>query len=445
MGLCAVLGLWSAVRGMASAPSALRRATAIPALAVAPMPLPGAATPMPGRTVLGTARSLSPSTLPAAASTADAETPNVGTAIPTAVPLPTVAPALAAALQAALDAAVGGAIPGVVATVKVDGEVWHGASGLRDLAAQLPMEPGTLVRLGSVSKMYTAVVALQLVQEGKLALDAPVATWLPALPVPNADLITVRQVLGQTTGLYDYLEDRNFAEQAYDEPGRRWQPAELVEYAGRSEALFLPGAPGAWDYSSTNYVILGMLVERVSGMTLDQAIHRRIIDPLALTQTFFQPDDALQGELARGYADSTDRTDAAMSFVWATGSIVASTADLQRFGTALWAGALLDEATQVEMLAVVDGYGAYNMFELAYGLGIMRNRLSVGPDATGAERSLETREVWGHIGGFAGFRAAVWHAPQGNITIALGMNQASADPNDLATALFEAVLAYQGR
>ncbi|GIV97822.1 MAG: hypothetical protein KatS3mg057_2479 [Herpetosiphonaceae bacterium] len=123
--------------------------------------------------------------------------------------------------------------------------------------------------------MFTAVVVLQLVEEGRMNLDAPIATWLPGL-LPDGERITVRQLLQQTTGLYDYLEDRRFVNLAYLDPNRVWSPNELVAYAAQFPRAFEVGSEGNWDYSSTNYVILGMLVEqgdRQCAGTRDAAAH----------------------------------------------------------------------------------------------------------------------------------------------------------------------------
>jgi D-alanyl-D-alanine carboxypeptidase len=291
------------------------------------------------------------------------------------------------------------------------------------------METATQVRIGSISKMFTTVVVLQLVEEDALDLDAPIATWLPDL-LPNGDVITVRQLLQHTSGLYDYLEDRRFVAQAYQEPERIWAPQELVDYATRFPPSFAPGAEDRWDYSSTNYVILGMIVEQVTGHTLGQELRRRIFEPLGLQRTYAVPEDTVAGPLARGYSKGDDQTDVAMSFAFATANIVTTVDDLGRFGSALFANQLLEPESLALMQQFVDGKGQYNMPELAYGLGLMRNSLLSGSD----------EQVIGHIGGFGGFRAALWYDPESDILVALSVNQASTDPNDLAAQVFGALL-----
>jgi peptidoglycan/LPS O-acetylase OafA/YrhL/CubicO group peptidase (beta-lactamase class C family) len=355
-------------------------------------------------------------------------------------------PALAAELQQILDATVAdGRIPGMVLSVRLpDGSSWTGAGGLADRDTGAAMEPDVLVRIGSLSKMFTAVVVLQLVEEGKLDLDAPVATWLPDL-LPDGGSITVRQLLQHTSGLYDYLEDRRLVSQAYAEPERMWTPQELVGYATRFPLSFAPGSPDSWDYSSTNFVVLGMLVEQVTGNTLAAELRQRIFQPLGLDHTYSVPPDSAEGPQASGYAQGDERPDISLSFGFATANIVTSIADLRRFGEALFSDELLQPATRTQMYRFVNGKGQYDMPGLEYGLGLMSNRLPLGPGADGRERSAEDGLVIGHIGGFGGFRAALWYSPNNELLIALTVNQTSADPNDLAAPILDALLRYEER
>jgi D-alanyl-D-alanine carboxypeptidase len=331
-----------------------------------------------------------------------------------------------------------------VVSVSIPGhEVWSGASGIADRKTGRPIEASTRMRIASISKMFTAVVVLQLAQEGQIDLDAPLSTWLPNL-VPNSDTITVRELLQHTSGLYDYLEDRNFVNRAYREASHDWAPSELVEYAVQFPPSFRPGTPGAWDYSSTNYVLLGMIVEKQTGNSLASEMRRRIFEPLELNHTFSAPDEPIQGEQSRGYSNSIDQTNASMSFVFATANLVSTPENVQRFIRALLDGELLEPEMLAAMQQFVGGKGQYKMPALEYGLGIMRNRLPVGPGPDGQPRPAALTTVMGHIGGYGGFRSAVWSAPGSGITFALGVNQAATDPNILATKVFDALLKAQG-
>jgi D-alanyl-D-alanine carboxypeptidase len=355
-------------------------------------------------------------------------------------------PALADELQRILDETVAsGAIPGAVISVSIPGQApWSGSSGIAARQTGKPMTPDTRVRIASISKVFTAVVILQLVEEGRIELDAPLATWFPDL-VPNAGQITVRNLLSHTTGLYDYLEDRNFVNRAYRQPDRSWAPRELVEYAALFPAAFRPGAKGAWDYSSTNYVILGMIAEQVTGRPLAVEMRQRIFEPLELADTFFAPEEQVRGAQARGYSNAIDQTNAPMTLVFATANIVSTADNVRRFAEGLFGGRLLQPATLELMKTFVGGKGQYNMPALEYGLGIMRNRLPVGRGPNGQPRPAAVTTVMGHIGGFGGFRSAVWFAPESGITLALGVNQAVTDPNKLATRVFDALLTHERR
>lgn len=393
-----------------------------------------------------------PTLLPTVTAVPPTATPTA-TALPTATPTATVVPpppsidqSLAEELQAILDRIVAdGFIPGATLTVSLPGyEPWTGASGYGDRTLAQPMTPETRMRIASISKIFTAVVVLQLAEEGRLDLEAPLSDWYPDL-VPRGEAMTVRRLLNHTTGLYDYLEDSEILARAYRNPDYWWQPAELASYAGQRRALFAPGAPGAWDYASTNYVILGMIVEAVTGNSLAQELRARIFEPLGLEATYFVPNDSVAGHYARGYRNAQDVTDVSLSFAYATANIVATTADIQRFGDALFSGELLQPATLEQMLLFQSGKGQYGMPALEYGLGVMRNNLPVGPDAQGNRRPAAASTVIGHTGGFGGFRSVLWYAPESGVTIALGENQGATDPNTLATRVLDAVLRAQGR
>ena len=203
--------------------------------------------------------------------------------------------------------------------------------------------------------MFTAVVVLQLVEEGRLTLDEPIATWLPDR-VPSGGRITVRQLLQHTTGLYDYLEDRRLIGEMQRDTSYEWQPQDLVDYASR----FPQRAVGRWDYSRTNYVVLGMLVERVTGEPLAQQVRQRIFDPLGMRHEAFLPQEPIPDMPAHGYSYENDLTTSSMSFAFATANLAITTSDLERFRRALFSADLLRAETREIMLGrFVSGRGQY--------------------------------------------------------------------------------------
>lgn len=398
------------------------------------------ATQVPATTVV-------PSQIPPTQPAAITETPEPSsTPEPTEIVLQDIEPALAQALQEILDTTVAnGTIPGASIAVSIPGyEPWAATSGIASREAGTQIDEATRMRIASISKIFTAATVMTLVEEGQIGLDSSVSSWFPDL-LPQGDAITVRNLLQHTSGLYDYLEDRNYVAKAYQDPERVFAPRELVTYAAQFPLAFTPGAKGVWDYSSTNYVLLGMIVQEVTGNSMATEVRRRIFAPLDLTQTYFAPDEAVEGVQANGYSRTVNQTNVAMSFAFATANIVSTPSDVRRFAEGLFGGKLLQPATLEQMLAFVNGKGQYNMPALEYGFGVMRNRLAVGAGPEGQPRPAEDVTVVGHIGGFGGFRSAVWHAPASGVTIALGVNQAATDPNILATKIWDAILTSQGR
>lgn len=434
--LLLVLGAVSFVRSNAPIVAESRRVNVSP---------PATATTQPVTTEMPTPTPASVRNITITTGPVVVETPQPSP-IPTPAPLQPLDPALVAQLQALLDeTAADSTIPGAVLSVSIPGYVpWSGASGVADRADGSAMSPDTLIHISSITKMFTAVMVLQLAEEGKLDLDAPIGTYLPEI-VPFAERTTVRHLLSHRSGIFDYLEDSRFFIEAYQNPQRSYTPAELVEMVDEFGAAFEPGSAGAWKYSSTNYVILGMLVERVTGRPLAEEMRQRIFEPLDLTQTFFAPYEPVQGTVAQGYIDASDRADVSMSFVFATGNIISTADDLRHFVDGLFSGALLDDESLAMMTTMVDTGGAYDMPELEYGLGLMRARLNVSAGPDGEERSEEFSTVVGHIGGIAGSRAAVWRVSESGITIALGLNQANVDPNILARDTLDVILEWQGQ
>lgn len=345
-------------------------------------------------------------------------------------------PGLAAALDAALAQARADAkAAGALLYVDVPGRgAYSGAAGLADVAAGTPLESGARVRVASVTKTFVAVVALQLVQEGWLLLDHSVAHWLPGL-VPGGEQITVRELLGHRSGLPDYLTDE-FVARARRQPERVWTPAELVAEALRRPRRFAPGAPGRWAYSNTNYILLGMIVERVTGNPLERELRQRVIEPLGLAGTALAPPTASSDGLAHGYVGGDDYTALNMSVAWAAGGLTSTAGDLGRFAAALMDGALLRPDTLAVMLDCGGTGGAWGIADLAYGLGVMRRTLP----AAGLDPA--QRLALGHTGALGGYRSAVWRFPASGVTVVALMTSYEADPNRLVARALETLAAH---
>ncbi|MCU0495183.1 MAG: beta-lactamase family protein [Chloroflexaceae bacterium] len=339
-----------------------------------------------------------------------------------------------AALEAVLDRTIANPnIPGVMLHVIVEGQgSWAGARGVANRETGQPLGPNDRFRFASNTKIIVATVVLQLLEEGHLTLNDTVERWLPGL-VPGGDGMNIRQLLTHTSGLPDYM-DGPFMRMTRDDPGRIWQPEEMVQYALGKRRVFNPGASGRWFYSNTNYVLLGLIVERATGQSLEHEVQWRILDRIGMSQTNFDPGPEKAGTLVHGYAGWGDMSAANLSFAWAAGGIVSTPDEMARFGHALFGGKLLRPETFATMRGFVPVSADWARNNLVYGLGMMQKTLRAGgPDAVAAT-------VWGHTGALNGYRSAVWFVPEYGITIVVAANQMSVDPSAIAAEAFRAVL-----
>jgi D-alanyl-D-alanine carboxypeptidase len=290
--------------------------------------------------------------------------------------------------------------PGALVLVEHGASRTQAAVGLADLRGRVALRGGDRFRAGSITKSFVAVVVLQLVREGRLSLDDSVQRRLPGL-VPNGRLVTIRQLLAHTSGIADYTADELFLRRTASEPGRTWRPRELVDRAVRMGPVGPPG--GRFSYASTNYILLGLVVERVTGTTVGEQLQRRIFAPLRLRDTSFVPGARVTGRHAHGYAPSAhdgivgslatarDRSAASASWAWAAGAVVSSAPDLSRFFRALLAGRLLPKRL-LEQMRPAPG--------ARYGLGLATFRTPCGPAV-------------GHTGNLLGTVSAAWSTPDG--------------------------------
>ncbi|MEV6627939.1 serine hydrolase domain-containing protein [Amycolatopsis sp. NPDC051106] len=342
----------------------------------------------------------------------------------------TAAPALAAVdpVQDALDTLTAqDGVPGAEAVVQDGSRMRVTRSGTGDVATGKPLPRNGSFRAGSVTKSFVATVVLQLVAEGRVNLDAPVERYLPGL-LPDRR-ITVRQLLQHTSGLYNYTDDLPLNDPETMRH-RGADPGGLVAIALNHPALFPPGT--SWSYSNTNYIVAGMLGERVTGHALTDEIARRITRPLGLRDTYLprRGDEKLPAPHAVGYVSVrgslVDFSDYETTMAWAAGGLVSTPADLDRFYGALLGGRLLRPAELAEMRRTVPAN--LGVPGARYGLGLGSIPLSCG-------------EFWGHEGGILGFTNLSGVGPGGRrATVVLNQNPTPPAANQHLLAATDAAI-----
>jgi D-alanyl-D-alanine carboxypeptidase len=283
--------------------------------------------------------------------------------------------------------------PGVIIMSRNGRQVSHVVAGVADKATRQPMQPRDKVHIGSITKTFVATVVLQLAAEGRLSLDDSVQQLLPGVIAGhgyNPARITVRQLLQQTSGIRDYVDAPGFL--TPQNLAKTHQPQQLVDIA-----LSLGPPLHGWNYSNTNYILLGMIIQKVTGQSPGTEISRRILTPLGLRGTSFPLSSTqITAPYAHGYYGAMDVTNAVNpSNEGTAGAMISTVDDVARFYRALLTGWLLPPAQQRELMNTIPVNDTGELFAEHYGLGIYSVQLSCGT-------------AWGHDGG----------APQGYKTIA---------------------------
>ncbi|MFL5693913.1 MAG: serine hydrolase domain-containing protein [Ktedonobacteraceae bacterium] len=319
--------------------------------------------------------------------------------------------------------------PGAIIFVDDPGQgSWTTTLGTSDLATRMPMDVNSYMRIGSITKTLTGTVVLQLVDEGKLRLDDPVGKYQPE--VPNGGNITIRELLNMTSGLFNYSEDQGFDQALLADPGKVWNPKDLVAIAFQHPPYFAPGQ--GLHYTNTNYILLGMLIEQITGMPVEKAFQQHIFTPLRMDGSSLPPRTSaaipdphphgyMYGTEGTGTGPTIDVTGWNTSWGWTAGSAISTLHDLKIWAKALATGQLLSASTQKERLSWVP-YKKVSWIghdTLAYGLGMA--------DFGG---------FIGHNGGLPGFQSFMVYQPQKGATIVVLTNlQTATDGSGTADEL----------
>ena len=314
-----------------------------------------------------------------------------------------------------------GSFPGAtLGVVLANGESFGLAVGVSDRETRRPMMPNDRMLAGSVGKTFAAATALQLVKEGKIGLDEKIEKYLGREPwfprLPNAKDITVRQLMNHTSGLVRYEFKEQFTKDLTANLDKVWKPAELVAYLLDEKPPFEAGK--GWDYSDTNYIVLGMIIEKVTGKKLYDEADRRLIKPLKLTDTIPQDGPRLKG-VVQGYAGPNNPfggSDAMIAngkfiinpqFEWTGGGYVSTAQDLARWAKMIYEG----KACSPDLLPqVVEGVPAPMLGrDTKYGLATIIRQTPVGIS-------------YGHSGFFPGYLTDMTYFPQQKVAVAVQVN-----------------------
>ena len=332
-------------------------------------------------------------------------------------------------LQRDLDAITATGVPGVLAEVRTGTRQLRGTSGVADLDSRQPVNGNGFFRIGSNTKTFLSVVVLQLVAEHRLSLDDTVGHWLPGVVHGHGNdggQITVRELLQHTSGLHDYTDDLQAqitSPEAYRKlEFRQFSRPDLLNIALAHRPDNAPGA--AWNYSNTNYILLGMVIEKVTHDSWENQVTRRIIIPLGLHHTYAPgtstrlPQPHATGYLIFDKNTQVDTTAENMSWADSAGALISTAADLSRFWSAIGRGALLGPAQTREMRQTVPASGgdSASVPGSRYGLGIFFIPLSCGGG------------YWSHEGDVPGYNTIGAVSSDGRTTVALSVNSNVDDP-----------------
>ncbi|MFI6788446.1 serine hydrolase domain-containing protein [Nonomuraea sp. NPDC050383] len=332
-----------------------------------------------------------------------------------------------AELQSAMDGIHSAGMPGVYAEVRDAGQVWRGASGVADLETGRPVRPDMRQRVGSITKAFTAAAVLQQVEKGRIGLDAPIGHYLPKLvPGDRGREITVRMLLNHTSGLAEYLTYAFPSLAKYpslpdmspksldDNRFRRFRPTELIRMGVAAPATGKPGGtPGV--YSNTNYLLLGELLEQVTGTTAEQYITQNVIKRAGLRHTEFPAGPRIKGPHPRMYEaffglidPPRDYSVYDMSWVGVSASLVSTMEDLNRFYDGLLAGKIVKRSSLAQMQRTVPVISQTGQ-KIDYGLGL-------------EVRTTDCGTFWGNEGSAWGAATASWTRADGKRQMSVAMN-----------------------
>ncbi|MEU8982257.1 serine hydrolase domain-containing protein [Streptomyces sp. NPDC048309] len=281
--------------------------------------------------------------------------------------------------------------------------------GVADKSTGLRMSPDLYVRIGSETKTFTVTALLELVDEGKVGLDDPIGQYVSG--VPNGDRITLRELAGMRSGLFNYSEDPEFFKALTSDPQRPFTPQQLLDYAFKHPVLFPPGKE--FSYCNTNLILLGLVVEKAGGEPIQDFIKKNVLTPAGMRHTVFPTDAAFPTPHAQGYTDQTadgkvaDTADWNPSWGWAAGAMISDLNDLRTWAPTVATGVLPDGTTLISPAT-------------------QKQRLTTAPTTIpGAVYGLGIFNVqgWiGHNGSLPGYESLTIYLPSAKATLVVLLN-----------------------
>jgi D-alanyl-D-alanine carboxypeptidase len=325
----------------------------------------------------------------------------------------------AAQLDTAIRQVMGQAdVPGVIVGLWIPGKGQYvRAFGIADKSGKTPMSTGLNTRIGSVTKTFTVTAILRLVDAGKLTLNDPIGKYVSG--VPQGDKITIRELAGMRSGLFSYTFDPSFQKAFFANPNRPFTPRELLAYGFKHDLVFPPGTN--FQYSNTNTILLGLVVEKLSGRPLGTYLQQEVIAPAHLGHTTFPAGAEFPTPYPHGYTNQTlngqiaDATNWNPSWGWAAGAMTSTLDDMHAWAPVLATGTLLKPATQKERLHDASTSGA----DLDYGLGIFNSHGWIG-----------------HNGSLPGYQSLVIYLPSLKATLVVLTNTDIAYQGNEVSTLF---------
>ena len=338
-------------------------------------------------------------------------------------------------LQALLDKYKRKGLPGISLLLKDNNGTWIGASGKADIKNNIDFVPGTISKAASITKLFIGTLVFKLMEDsassnlGYRSLNLPINTWIPQSitnNLPNGNIITLGQLLKHETGIPDVIEQDAFYLAVLNNPNKKWTQVELLQFIYNKPALFKPSDTAI--YSNTNTILVTMIIEAATGKQHAELLHQKILQPLGLANTYYQPADVLPNSVAQGYFDLYNNNTIINVSNIVTGSgngyggIYSNIFDLYKFIDALL---LKKTLLTPKSLSLMQTYGKSDGIN-KYGYGIMQKFIARGIDAG-----------IGHSGRDLGYTANLFFFPNKNVTHIFFVNYGTDAKSNLRQVFYD--------